>query len=82
VRPADYQKGLDIFDKQNFRMTREMIIMQFASSFFMYEPGTRPLTCMETITALFCSQSYIHIHSSFGTNFMTGQARELHFYER
>jgi len=35
-----------------------------------------------TIAVLFCLQSYIHIHSSFGTNFVTGQARELHLCER
>ena len=55
--------------------------MQFACSLFMYEPGTRPLNCMKTTGVFFCLQSYINIHSSFGTNFMAGQVRELHFSE-
>jgi hypothetical protein len=81
VMRAEYQKGLDIFDKQNFRMDRQMLIMQCACLFFMYDPGARSPTCLETIPVLFCLQCYIHIHSAFDTNFMTGKARELHLCE-
>jgi hypothetical protein len=63
VRHAEYQRGLDIFDKQHFRMDRQRLITQFACSFLMYEPGTRPLTCMETITSTLlsaCRVTYVY----------------------
>ena len=84
MRCSEYQQWLDIFkkNKRNIRMDREMLIMQFACSFFVYESVTRPLNCTETIAGLSAYiVMYTFIHSSFGTNFMTGQARELHFCE-